>query len=353
MKKHQSYIDLLRVLACFLVIVNHTVKDAFIGYELDFSATLGMAVLTFSKIAVPIFLMISGALLFEREDDYISVWKKRILPTAVIIILFSLFVFIFIEKREFSLISWIASMIHEPVFVAYWYLYTLLGIYVMLPLLQKLIHALSETDFKYLLSIWFIVFACLPFLGAWHLFPYVSSYFILPILTNEVGFIFLGYYLTHFSENRKSLRFYSVILLITMIFCYFYNIFETKHFGSFILLLDRACVWSSVILSICMFQIIYQLYETKKFSHMFNQIMHYAGETTFGIYLVHGITLWLCVPIQMSLLNMGNRFLGVVIYGFVIFIASFMLTRLIAIIPFFRKLLHIRITLKSLKSDLC
>lgn len=52
MKKHQYYIDLLRVLACFLVIVNHTVKDAFIGYEMDFSATLGMFYLTFSKIAV-------------------------------------------------------------------------------------------------------------------------------------------------------------------------------------------------------------------------------------------------------------------------------------------------------------
>lgn len=77
MKKHQYYIDLLRVLACFLVIVNHTVKDAFIGYEMDFSATLGMFYLTFSKIAVPIFLMISGALLFEREDDYLSVWKKE------------------------------------------------------------------------------------------------------------------------------------------------------------------------------------------------------------------------------------------------------------------------------------
>lgn len=352
MKKHQYYIDLLRVLACFLVIVNHTVKDAFIGYEMDFSATLGMFYLTFSKIAVPIFLMISGALLFEREDDYLSVWKKRILPTAAIIIIFSLFVFIFIEKREFSLISWVASMIHEPVFVAYWYLYTLLGIYVMLPLLQKLVHALSETDFKYILSIWFIVMACLPFLGAWHIFPYVSSYFILPILTNEVGFIFLGYYLTHFSKNRKSLRFYSITLLITMIFCYFYNIFETKHFGSFILLLDRACVWSSVILSICVFQIVYQLYEKKHFSNLFNQIMHYAGETTFGIYLVHGISLWLCVPIQMTLLNMGNRFLGVVIYGFVIFIVSFVITRLLAIIPFFKKLLHIRITLKSFKSNL-
>lgn len=347
MKKHWHYIDLLRVLACFLVIVNHTIKDAFIGYEMDFSATLSMAYLTFSKIAVPLFLMISGALLFEREEDYISVWKKKIIPTMAVIILFSLFVYIFIEQREFSLISWIASMIHEPAFVAYWYLYTLLGIYVMLPILQKLIHSLNETDFKYLLTIWFIVMACVPFLAAWHVFPVVSYSFVLPIITNEIGFLFLGYYLTHFQKERKSIRFYSSVLFITMIVCYFYNILETIYFGSFTLLLDRACVWSSVILSYCVFQIVYQLYETREFSFRFNQIVNYVGETTFGIYLVHGIVLWICLPLQAMLLNMGNRFIGVAIYGFVIFIISFIIVRLLAIIPLFKKLFHIRTTFRS------
>ena len=351
MKKHWHYIDFLRVLACFLVIANHTVKDSFIGYNMDFSATLGMAYLTFSKIAVPIFLMISGALLFEREEDYLSVWKKRFLPLAAVIIFFSLFVYIFIEKREFSLISWVASMIHEPAFVAYWYLYTLMGIYVMLPILQKLVHALKETDFKYLLTIWFVIMACLPFLGAWHLFPFVSPYFVLPVLTPEIGFLFLGYYLTHIQENRKPIRFYAIVLCVTMILCYFYNIFETKHFGSFTLLLDRACVWSSVILAICVFQIVYQLYETKTLSIKFNQIMYYIGETTFGIYLIHGITLWLCIPIQTYLLNIGNRLLGVVLYSFVIFAFSFILVRLLAIIPLFKRLFHVRGSLRLFENE--
>ena len=35
MKKHWHYIDFLRVLACFLVIANHTVKDSFIGYNME------------------------------------------------------------------------------------------------------------------------------------------------------------------------------------------------------------------------------------------------------------------------------------------------------------------------------
>lgn len=58
----------LRILACFLVIVNHTIEGLF-KYFPSTTGGLSFTVFYFCKIAVPIFLMISGALLIPKEES--------------------------------------------------------------------------------------------------------------------------------------------------------------------------------------------------------------------------------------------------------------------------------------------
>lgn len=342
MKNHLTYIDVLRIIACFLVIVNHTVKDSFLGFEYDFSASLATLYLTVIKIAVPIFLMISGILLFQKEETFKTVWRKRILPLVCVIIVFSFFVYGVIEQRNFSLIHWFEALIHKPAFVSYWYLYTLLGIYIILPILQKIVQVLNEKDMKVILWIWFIFNACLPFIAGLRIFPNLSNDFVIPLITNEIGYMFLGYFLIKFNKEKYSMKFYIYCFISLIFVCYFYNVIEYKVYDTFLLLLDRACVWSSVLLSICTFKIVILFFENYKLSNRWKEILQYIGETTFGIYLVHGITLWCTVEIQQYLLAIGNRFVGVVIYGILIFFLSFIIVRILAWIPFLRKLLHIR-----------
>ena len=72
-KERTEYLDHLRILACFLVIVNHTnpaVYSVASVHGLTWYASLLYHYLC--RMAVPLFLMISGACLLHKRDS----WKR-------------------------------------------------------------------------------------------------------------------------------------------------------------------------------------------------------------------------------------------------------------------------------------
>ena len=69
-KQRKLHLEMIRIIAVFLVIFNHT--DGFIYYiettnRLTWLFSLGMAGIC--RIAVPLFFMVSGALLLDREES--------------------------------------------------------------------------------------------------------------------------------------------------------------------------------------------------------------------------------------------------------------------------------------------
>ena len=77
-KKRYYWVDLLKILACFLVVINHTG-----GYLLEFAGTSNFGTSLFymiefviCKIGVPLFIMISGFLLLERNNNFCDIGKK-------------------------------------------------------------------------------------------------------------------------------------------------------------------------------------------------------------------------------------------------------------------------------------
>ena len=69
MKKREVWLDVLRSIAVFLVIVNHTNSVVFQSVTpANGTWWLSIAWYALCKIAVPLFVMISGAVLLGRED---------------------------------------------------------------------------------------------------------------------------------------------------------------------------------------------------------------------------------------------------------------------------------------------
>ena len=70
-KTKTAYLELLRIIACFFVIVNHTSSGIFLSRTPN-DKTWWVSVTYFfaCKVAVPIFLMISGTLMLGKIDDY-------------------------------------------------------------------------------------------------------------------------------------------------------------------------------------------------------------------------------------------------------------------------------------------
>lgn len=76
-KAKRVYYEWIRLIACFFVIFNHLK-----GYRLFMNASgvkqmFYMSLSVITKINVPLFFMVSGALLLEKQEDILTVLKKE------------------------------------------------------------------------------------------------------------------------------------------------------------------------------------------------------------------------------------------------------------------------------------
>ena len=76
-KSREAFLDVLRIIACFFVIVNHTNSDIFkSATPASLTWFVSLTYFFISKIAVPIFFMISGYLLLNKADGYKKPFKE-------------------------------------------------------------------------------------------------------------------------------------------------------------------------------------------------------------------------------------------------------------------------------------
>lgn len=156
-KNVKIHIELLRIIAIFLVIYNHTRADGFNLYMNTDSVVTYFASLSFSvfcKVAVPVFFMISGALLVSKEESIKDLFLKRILRIVLVILIFTLLQYIRLciaNNNEFSIKTYFAICYSGNVIEPYWYLKAYLGYLLVLPFLRAIARNLDLTGYKYLL----------------------------------------------------------------------------------------------------------------------------------------------------------------------------------------------------------
>lgn len=212
-KTKKVYYEWIRLVACFFVIFNHLK-----GYVLFMNASgmkqaVYMVISVITKINVPLFFMVSGALLLEKQENIVTVLKKRISRISLVILLFELG--IYVECRLYALAQGrdyeftvkrfayglLARKLDET--GAYWYLYAYLGFLCLLPLLQKLAKQMSRSDFYTLLTLHFVFLSLLPVCNLLLTVTgneniSIAGEFSVPLATSAAFFYPLaGYYIDH------------------------------------------------------------------------------------------------------------------------------------------------------------
>ena len=89
----------MRIFACFFVIFNHTGDRGVFLFSLYDANTLQfwlyMLVSVFCKFSVPLFFMIFGALMLQREPESLKkLWVRRILRMMLILLIWSFFYYL-------------------------------------------------------------------------------------------------------------------------------------------------------------------------------------------------------------------------------------------------------------------
>lgn len=206
------YADVLRILAAFLVIVNHSNSRFFMASE-PAQGVWWVSLLLYylSKIAVPLFVALSGAFLLPRVDGYRKT-GLRILRILGALLLFSYLLFLHdawvnygLWPRMLNVGAFLDSIWPAPILQSYWYLYFYLGLLFMLPLLQRMASALRARDRLYLIGMCFAFDALLPLLT--HYLPQLApcDYFQVPLFTGYIGLFFAGHHIRQrAAETRRS-----------------------------------------------------------------------------------------------------------------------------------------------------
>lgn len=200
--RRQPYLDLLRILACFWVIVNHTNSYVFKAAT-PMSATWTLSILWYylSKTAVPLFVMVSGACLLPRQDSYRRA-MQRVLRMLLALLLFSYGYYLFdvwetwwTWERALDIVGFLRAVWRGRVTDSFWYLYFYLGLLVMLPMFQRLAKGMDKRDLRYLLCVTFGLGALWPLLT--HYVPTLAlpEYMDLTLPGALVGLFFAGHYL--------------------------------------------------------------------------------------------------------------------------------------------------------------
>ena len=176
MKKRESTYDLLRIISAIAIIMIHVSDTWFVNAIEDISENglrienlQAPAVVciyhSISGFAVPCFLLLSGAFILdnERNSDYKTFYSKTFSKIGVTTIVFSLLYILYRiplcfvgEDRGISTL--LKDIIRGMPMYHMWYLYMLIGIYAMVPVVLRFKNSISERNF-YRISFVFLVLA--------------------------------------------------------------------------------------------------------------------------------------------------------------------------------------------------
>lgn len=223
-KKHILWLDAIRVAACFLVCLIHAPLPT------DTSSRWLSCYNYLSSPCIGLFFMVSGALLFPVRlplKNFVVRRLKRILIPLLFWSLTAVGIHYGLgQLSDEEALDLIFRIPFVPVEGVYWFMYTILGLYLFAPLLSPAIEKMAHA--RYMIVLWSITL-CLPYFNAWLPGIWIlrgDFYHSLSEFGGYMGYMVLGYYLRHASLSWKTLFKYFYLpgaLLILGIPAFFIN----------------------------------------------------------------------------------------------------------------------------------
>lgn len=164
------YLEILRIISIFLVIFNHTGSNGFFLWYISESSLFYPIYFLCSvacKIAVPIFWMISGALLIDRDESLTKVYRKRVGRIVLTVFVFSIIQYVYnvmwMHNTDDSGVGYFfRRLLTDRWATTYGFLYSYIGIMMLLPFIRKMAKNMSNREFKYLFILGVIVNGVIP-----------------------------------------------------------------------------------------------------------------------------------------------------------------------------------------------
>lgn len=337
---HYEWVRVARIIAMFAVLFNHTVANFIFQWSMPINKWLiadfyGALI----RFAVPVFIILSGYLLLDKQENDVDFYKKRFLKIVIPLIVWSA---VFMAVKTGSIYSvftfeFFKDFFAGNIYIHLYFLYVIIGLYAVTPILRRI---LPHINIKYLylyLMFWLISSSLIPALYYFN----IQLYNIFEYATGYIGYYLIGYLIKTITISKNISRILIPILVSSVLAIFlsmWYFSIKNNHVDS---TFAENLALPVVIQSVCVVVLIKNWIEGKDFK---SKILAQIDKTTMGIYLIHMIFLRIflkiisdgdLVKISPSFFNFYQFDLvySIPLVVFVLFICSFVSVSIIQRIP--------------------
>lgn len=325
--------DVIRIFACLLVVLMHSPMP---GPKLIPFFTSGLTY--FSMPCIGLFLTLSGYLLLPVKtapsDSFNFAWsrvKKFLMPLIIWSLIYLMVDGVFFSGNFQVVIRHLLSLPFYPQEGVLWYMYVLIGLYFVAPVITPWLVQANEKTIRIYLMIW----------GISLLVTYISPFVdvregtsgILYYFSGYLGYFILGYYIKTFNINIRPIIALSVIIIL-MAFYAIFRIFEdnlTIKFGEVFWYLSV----DSPILVIMWWNLLKPISEKINLgsSRLKNFIVELSN-LSFGVYLSHILVMRHCLWNWNLIQSIDNYFVQTIIVFVLSVLGSLLLVYLLSLSSF-------------------
>ena len=335
--------DILRLLAILLVVYNHTGTNGFSLFTQNCSAvnyvlSLGMAIV--SKIAVPLFFMISGGLLLAKEEPISVLLKKRVLRMVLVLLIFSLLNYgmriHWGTVTEPGIYDFCRKLWSEGLTDPYWYLYTYIGLLLLTPFLRPMVQNMPDRAFMYLCLLNLLFVGVLPVIGFICDFGYIVEDFWIPLVTKNGIYYLLGYYLMHrLSYNRLTGRWLLRLWLAAIAAVFVTACLMTWDREELWCYFEKFTLWPAL----AVYLTVVAWVKRHPITPLSGRILKELGSCVFGTYLLEGILRYEYTPLFQALRPRLHQLPACIVFTLAVIATGMAITTVLRRIPGIRRLL--------------
>ena len=331
---------MLRVIAMFAVVLGHVSAREFQSFSYSWDWYIATIVISLRKWGVPVFFMISGALFLNpnKEITYQEILKKRVprLLLAYVFwgVLYRLYGFVLEGFDGFTIKQLFRKVIEFPHFHL-WFLPTLTGVYLLIPMLRKI--AQDNRLLRYALIIW-IVYVFVSFFQFVEAFKLVKHFYDLFKMNSIVGFsgyFLLGYYLSRHDFSRKQRIWIYMLGIVGVLVTIFGTICVSAKMSKAVERYLYGLAPQVPAMATALFVLVKEL--ASKCGTRTLKFVGFVRKDLFGIYLTH--PLWLFIN-TVEFRHCCSEIITLPLITIIVFLLSLFTTKLIRLVPGLRKVVE-------------
>ncbi|MBU3145497.1 acyltransferase [Clostridium sp. CF012] len=293
--KRDVSFEIMRTLGCFFVVAIHVFASYFSMYgNINTRSWLfAESIMTISRFSIVLFIMVSGALLLEKDITIKNALKKATYFTLILIawsIAYILISDMFLDNRTYSIQKIIVMFLNNQISTHLWYLYMLIGVYITLPFIRNIIKNFELKLLKYYLIVFlsFSMITMMPLLLSTLLNLNIKIYLIVPFMNYQLGCLIIGYFI------NKHLQINKLVFILSIVSFFLINI-ATASLTYLESYKRKSAIdgyynnnFANIILSaVCVFIIVKYISKYISEKSLWTKFFSFIGSISFEIYLVH------------------------------------------------------------------